>query len=161
MYLDSDLLLLSDAHTWHSYWPASRADTYFIWNPSLNINLILPFDPSLQSTSVFRPTFRVQRLSFAFLRETKRSSEMNVSSSTWSQRQQRQRWKRWKYTLYENIRPLTVIMWLSLPRTQDTDLKKKTNYLFVVFRILGVSLISRVSLGSAACEAGGGAALMK
>lgn len=92
--------LVSDLHTWHSYWPASRADTYFIWNPSLNINLILPFDPSLQSTSVFRPTFRVQRLSFAFFRDTKRSSEMKVSSSTCSQRNQCQRWKIWRMKIF-------------------------------------------------------------
>ena len=36
-----------------------------------------------QFISVLQPTFKVQRLSFAFFSETKRSSEMNVSSSTW------------------------------------------------------------------------------
>ena len=90
--------------TWHSYWPASRADTYFIWNilimAWLDCHLCRSFivirahawiDILVQFTSVFQPTFRVQRLSFAFFKETKRSSEMNVSSSTCRQRQRCQR----------------------------------------------------------------------
>ena len=106
-----------------------------IWNIWRTLSGILIWFLHLILQSVFQPTFRVQRLSFAFLRETKRSSEMNVSSSTWSQRQQRQRWKRWQEILYENIRPmpLTVIMWLSLPRTQDTDLNKKEKLSFCCF----------------------------
>ena len=106
-----------------------------IWNIWHTLSGILIWFLHLILQSVFQPTFRVQRLSFAFLRETKRSSEMNVSSSTWSQRQQRQRWKRWQEILYKNIRPmpLTVIMWLSLPRTQDTDLSKKEKLSFCCF----------------------------
>ena len=95
---------------------------------------------------VIQPTFRVQRLSFAFFKETKRSSEMNVSSSTWRQRQWCWRCEKnhMKILTTQPKTPklnalilLTVIMWLSLPRTQDTDLRKaKLSY--VVLELSGI-----------------------
>ena len=128
---------------------------------SLNFNFIchLIFQSNLPA-----PTFRVQRLSFAFFRETKRSSEMNVSSSTWRQRQWCWRCEKnhMKILTTQPKTPklnalilLTVIMWLSLPRTQDTDLRKAkfsyvVKFVFRTFRYY--LLISRTKSSFKWCE---------
>ena len=113
---------------------------------------------------VIQPTFRVQRLSFAFFKETKRSSEMNVSSSTWRQRQWCWRCEKnhMKILTTQPKTPklnalilLTVIMWLSLPRTQDTDLRKaKLSYVvkFVFRTFRYYLLISRTKSSFKWCE---------